>query len=53
MSKDAEPKMSLKDQLDKGLYSVDAKKVADAIMHGPLGLLLTPDLWGPRQQAHS
>lgn len=42
MTTDAESKlMTLKEQLEQGQYTVDTKKVADAILRGPLWIMLT------------
>lgn len=41
MTTDAESKlMTLKERLEQGLYTVDTKKVADAILRSPLLLML-------------
>lgn len=41
MTTDAESKlMTLKERLEQGQYTVDATKVADAIMRNPLWMLI-------------
>ncbi len=39
--------MTLKEQLERGEYQVDATKVADAVLRSPLWILLLPSAGKP------
>lgn len=50
MTKEAESIMTLKERLEQGQYTVDAKKVADAMLRSPLSILLFASGGGRRHK---